>query len=119
MNPAEIVLKALAPNLDDFRLQYGDEVVDTVRKPTVVVWTGELTKVNRKMADANIELWVIVPESTARTTESKLWEALEATLDAIDQAPATLDWTTATRSVLGDRFPGYRIPITLSIPRKD
>lgn len=118
MNPAEYVAQSLAEHLTGFATQYGDEAIDSVRKPTLVVWTGEITKVNQGRADARIELWVLVPESTSRATEGKLWEALTAVTDAIDAAPADIDWSTCQRGVLGDRFPGYRIPIDLSINRK-
>ena len=118
-SPAIRAARALGEHLDGWRIVTGDEPLDAITKPTLVVWTGDVTQTNRRLAEANVEVWALAPEGKPSEVEASMWVILTQALDAITTAMPELGWLTATRGVLGGRFPGYSIPLTLATNWKD
>ena len=118
-SPAITTAQAIGKHLTGWRIVTGDEPLDAITRPTLVVWTGDVTQTNRRLAEANVEVWALAPEGKPSEVEAGMWAILTQVLAAITAAMPELGWLTATRGVLGGRFPGYSIPITLTTNWKD
>ena len=118
-SPAITTARALGEHLDGWRIVTGDEPLDAITRPTLVVWTADVTQTNQTIAEASVEIWALAPETKATDAEAALWTIVTHALAAIHAAMPGLGWLTATRGVLGGRFPGYSIPLTLATNWKD
>ena len=118
-SPAIRAAREIGEYLDGWRIVTGDEPLDSITKPILVVWTADVTQTNQTIAEASVEIWALAPETKATDAEAAIWKIVTQALAAIHAAMPGLGWLTATRGVLGGRFPGYNIPITLATTWKD
>lgn len=111
MNARTALSEALTDALPGFRVLGYSQDLDAVTRPTVMVWTSLIERAEQFGLDrikVTVELWVLVGNDNPEAANDALDDALEDVLGALQDVD-WIDWTTAERGVLFDRFHGYRI----------
>lgn len=111
MNVRSALADALAGALPDFRVLGYPLDVDAVTRPTVMLWTSlveRLEQIDLDRLRVTTELWVLVGTEDPARVDDALDDALEAVVYALHPI-GWVTWSTAERGVLQDRFHGYRI----------
>ncbi len=112
MNVREAVAAALTESLPaGWRvLGYGADL-EQVTRPTVMLWQSlieRMPQIGLDLLKVTVEMWVLVGQESPDAASDALDDALDDVLEAL-QPLSWVDWTTAERGVLSDRFHGYRI----------
>lgn len=111
MNARGVLAQALATALPDVRVLGYPADVEAVTRPTVMLWQSLIERSDLLGLDrvkVTLELWALVATEDPARADDALDEHLENVLYAL-QDLTWLDWTTAERGVLAERFHGYRV----------
>lgn len=118
--PEEPSARRLLATALEAGLPYGWQVtgypttLDNVTRPTVMVWTSRLepsNQIGRDRVMVTLDVWVL----TGITAPGQADDALDAQLLAVLAVLHGLewiDWTSAERGVLEDKYHGYRLSTT-------
>lgn len=107
------VAGALTAALSSFRVIAYPADLDGVRGPTAVVYR-ESVKPGSPLGfvTSTLSVWVLVPQQDPRDAEDPLDDSLTAVLEVLD-GDTTLSWSEAERGVYADKWPAYRITVTI------
>lgn len=111
MNARTALAAALAAALPDYRIIGYPVDLDAVTRPTVMVWQSLVERmplVGLNVLKVTLEMWALVGTDAPAAADDALDDVLDDVLTAL-QPLTWLDWTTAERGVLADRFPGYHV----------
>lgn len=84
---------------------------DAVTRPTVMLWQSLIERLPQLELDrlvVTVELWVLVATEDPAKADDALDDAVSDVLQALHPI-GWINWSTAERGVLLDRFNGYRI----------
>lgn len=111
MNVRQALVDALTPELPTYRLLGYPLDLDAVTRPTVMLWQSRVERLEQIELDrllVTVELWVVTGSEDPSKADDLLDDSLSDVIEALH--PITwINWTTAERGVLHDRFHGYRI----------
>lgn len=114
MTSTQRLVTELATALPDFRVIGYVAALDQVPRPTVIVWTENLTRTTLLGQDrvlVELRVQVVVGQQEPEEADAPLWEATSQVLEAL--APlGWLDWTTAEWVVRADTFHAYTLSLT-------
>ncbi|WP_324650999.1 hypothetical protein [Georgenia sp. H159] len=85
-----------------------------ITRPTVAVWQQSIQRREEfgpTRVAVGLEVWLLVGPQDPERADDELDDALEDVLAAL-QPVTWVQWTEASRGVLGDAFHGYNIQVT-------
>lgn len=88
--------------------------LDSVTGPTVLTWASRFERAPRlgfSMFTVTLETWVVVPGERVEAADDALDDAFEDLLAAL-QPLEWVQWESAERGLLYDRFHGWKITAT-------
>lgn len=112
MNAREYVAAVLAPL--EWRTVAVPADLDAVTGPTLVVFREKVEPSTAALGVrlSTLAVWVLDPRQDPRAGEDLLDASLDAVLAVLDSDPA-LAWSDAERGTYADKWPAYRVTITL------
>lgn len=96
-----------------YRVVGFNSTLDSVAKPTVMVWQQTLTRPDDfglQRVNVTLNLWVLVGQQNSGNADNALDTALEKVLGAL-QPIDWVEWTTAERGVFAEKFHGYQVTV--------
>lgn len=111
MNARTALAEALTTALPGFLVRGYALELDAVTRPTIMLWqtlVERLEQISLDRLKVTLELWVLVGAEDPAKADDALDDALGEVIAALHDLD-WIDWTSAERGVLLDRFHGYRI----------
>ena len=111
---ADLLDDALNGSGTDYRIVSAPVELDGMEIPTVVVYREEVrpSPVALGYLVSTVAVWVLVPQQDPRAAEDPLDDALSAILQVLDD-DTSLTWTEAQRGTYADRWPSYKVTVTI------